>query len=133
MAELQGRELDAALARALGFTLAMPPAITGVKTETWRYNGAWHLEGLPMFHRDLNAMHEVEVDLERRGLGEEYAEALIEELSFPELFYDLPTENGSGDEGQETYTSFYGVFQVIHATAEQKARAALAVLNANPA
>lgn len=127
--QLQGRELDAALARALGWEVD--------ENRMYPVKGDWVLcsdyRALPYYSLSLNAMHDVEAELERRGLGELYAEALIEELSFPELFYDMPTENSSGDEGQETYTSFYGVFQVMHATAEQKARAALAVLNANSA
>lgn len=126
--QLQGRELDAALARALGMTV-----VPFQDDEDYCYADAgtsfadvvsW--SPVRAYHDDLNAMRDVEDEIERRGLGEQYAEALIEVLSYPELYYTMPGDDVYPE--PEIYTSFYGAFQVMHATAEQKARAALAVL-----
>jgi hypothetical protein len=111
--QLTGRELDAALARALGYELKDPPPFSNFKGLTWRKpnQGAWCADGVPAFSTDLNAMHEVEAEIERRGLTHEYIAALYEFLG-------------------HTYQNLLMQWYYAHATAEQRARAALAVLTA---
>jgi hypothetical protein len=103
--QLQGRELDAALARALGLEV--------VWIDTWDDEGTPYRQPLIVdvgrvldYSTDLNAMHEVEAEIERRGLAERY---------LTELDWQCPL----------TKFAFWGM---THATAEQRARAALAVL-----
>ena len=122
MAELQGRELDAALARALGLKV--------VKTALdWDSGLNYYIDDVTVpydvpvrfYHEDLNAMHDVEAELERRGLGEEYANRLA---------HGADADFASGYDHIIDMANYY---KVAHATAEQKARAALAVLSAQEA
>jgi hypothetical protein len=118
----QGRELDAALAKALGYTVYHYDKDVAVRCYYQLWNGnddvvkwmnyreserkteaeAW--DDVPEFSTDLNSMHAVEEQIERMHFDEMYVEALDNE------------------------TQYCGKWGIAHATAEQRARAALAVL-----
>lgn len=73
-------------------------------------DGIWRLDGLPLFHRGLNEMHIVESEIERRGLVDDYVRELVQIAAADKnVLSDLR-------------------WLTIHATAGQKARAALVVL-----
>lgn len=114
MAELQGRELDAALARALGWEVD--------ENRMYPVKGDWVIcsdyRALPYYSLSLDAMHEVEAEHFRRGkLAREYTKALIE-IAVDPFWQD---------------DDFELAYRIHHATAEQKVRAALAVLSAQEA
>jgi hypothetical protein len=97
--------LDEKLAVALGWEQQLAPEILGFKGYCWRdCAGRWYVDGLPHFYSDLNAMHEVEEQIEGMHFDEMYIEALDEE------------------------TQYCGKWCIAHATAEQRARAAFKVL-----
>lgn len=107
--QLQGRELDRAIAEAI--------------------NRPFYKAASPEYSKDLNAMHVVEVYIERRGLRPQYARALIESMGLN----DKMRVERDALEADPPFFGFDCVWYPAHATAEQKARAALAVLNANSA
>lgn len=113
--ELDLPALNELLALAAGYTLQETPAQLvelGLTGMTWRSpKGHWLLSGLPVFVKNLNAMREVEKEIEARGLCEQYLSALE-------------------DIAQPATCAFWNL---VHATAEQRARAALAVLEAQGA
>lgn len=113
-AELTGRDIDEALAMALGYEYVDAPARlneVGVLGKLWHSpDGKWRLDGLPVFHRSLNDMHTVESEIERRGLVDDYVRELVQiAAAGKSILSDLR-------------------WLTIHATAAQKARAALVVL-----
>jgi hypothetical protein len=117
--QLTGRELDAALARALGCEV--------VWIDTWDDEGTPYRQPLvvdvgrvPFYSTDLNAMHEVEAEIERRWLVEQYMTAIEDVYDDREL----------SDESEYAIVHNYPFWSLTHATAEQRARAALAVLTA---
>lgn len=108
--QLEGHALDAALARALGWRNveirpgAMGPFVQGFNLMNWHC-------AVPQWSSSLEAMRSVERELERRGLHHRYTAAL------EQLIY-----------GEEVGAFPPSLFPLVHASAEQRARAALAVL-----
>lgn len=113
MKELTGVYLDEALAIALGYErVDVPQGLVDLGIDNasgiWRgYDQRYRLDGLPLFHRDLNAMRVVEDELIKRG--DDFINTYVVNL------FHIVGEKGWPFEG-------------IHATAEQKARAALKTL-----
>jgi hypothetical protein len=104
----QGRELDAALARALGTNVEIIGDGSYVKITTKHSIFTMPNRGvIPHYSTDLNAMHEVEAEIERRGVMHLYISTMVDVMDY------------AAD----------AVCDYIHATAEQRARAALAVLS----
>lgn len=128
--QLQGRELDRVLAKTLGCNVISVLdgfSICGCR-DTEGYTGAhaYYRGGtLKRYHDDLNAMHDVEAELERRGLRPQYARALIDSMGLN----DKMRVERDALEADPPFFGFDCVWYPAHATAEQKARAALAVLS----
>lgn len=80
--QLIGRDLDEALALAMGYEYVDAPAQlkdAGILGKLWHSpDGIWRLDGLPLFHRGLNEMHIVESEIERRGLVDDYVRELVQ-------------------------------------------------------
>lgn len=113
------RELDAALARALGWTERDVPFLLDedgatLTTERFWLNPSGAYAPLPPFTRTMRATRLLEDEIERRGLEYAYIDVL---------------ETIIGADYDEGYGA-HSVWKFIRATPEQKARAALATLSA---
>ncbi len=105
-----GPELDAVVAvEVMGWT-----RVEGKKRVFWTLNKGYIFGGLRGFSTDANAVREVEAEIERRGLMVEYIKMLISVVF-----------NGKRD---ETILFLDDWFQAVHASAEQRCRAALRVV-----
>ena len=109
------RALDAALAKTLGMPLSCYRDHQNQIQEHLHGHGAdgrWYAcESIPAWSSSLDAMRDVEEELERRGLKAPYVSALEEALGAiaPDRWPEGP-------------------WRLIHASAAQRATAALAVL-----
>lgn len=142
---LQGRELDAAVAELMGWVwlaveggqaIIVPPDYKSGRYGTWLFNLAlcdsktpryseWTCASnytLPRYSQSLDLFREVENEIERRGLTEQYVEALSEIVA-PDCIgiyssaIEIDTHHGM--DGHKF------VWLLVHASPEQKARAAL--------
>jgi len=143
--ELTGRELDAAIAIVMGAewrilkhpnepnpttALAMPGSFYFINPH-WRkaepdevniVRDSYDAGGIPHYSTDIAAAFELQAELEQRGLGPQYAEVLDEGMGCSLIGLEGKVlEDG-------VFVEYSDVFRLISATAEQRARAALKVL-----
>lgn len=114
------RELDAALARVLGWTERNVPFLLDEDGATLTIERFWLdpsgvYAPLPPFTRTMRAARLLEDEIERRGRFEEYAHALFKIV------------NDGIPWGHDV--AFSEVLHLLRATPEQRARAALATLS----